>query len=287
MSNLIKTYYQLTKPGIIYGNAITTTAGFLLASKGHIDFWLFVTLLVGISLMIASGCVFNNYIDRGIDVKMARTKKRALVSGSVTGRSALIYASVLGLTGFLILIKYTNLLTIGVGVIAFIDYVIFYGFAKRHSVHGTLVGTISGAAPIVAGYVAVTNRLDLGAALLFLIMTAWQMPHFFAIAMYRYDDYKAAGLPVWPVKKGFQSTKIQMVLYVIAFMIASVLLSAFGYAGYSYLAIMVVVSLAWLRLGLQGFKATDNSCWARRMFGFSLVTLLIFCSALAVVSFVP
>src|SRR6266581_790040 len=96
----VKTYYRLTKPGIIYGNVLTATAGFLLASKGHVDFWRLVATIAGISLVIASACVFNNYIDRGIDKKMARTKKRALVRGIISPQTALIYAVALGLMGF-------------------------------------------------------------------------------------------------------------------------------------------------------------------------------------------
>src|SRR5688500_3969925 len=97
----IKDYYHITKPGIIRGNAINATAGFLLASGKQVDLWLLLTMLVGLCLVIASGCVFNNFIDRDIDKKMARTQKRALVLGKISGKSALIYASMLGIAGVL------------------------------------------------------------------------------------------------------------------------------------------------------------------------------------------
>jgi protoheme IX farnesyltransferase len=271
---LIKTYYTLTKPGIIYGNALTAAAGFLLASKGHVDGWLLLATVAGTSLVIASACVFNNYIDRAIDAKMARTSKRALVEGTVKGRNAIIYATFLGLGGFLVLAVDTNLLVVGIGLVALFDYVVLYGLAKRRSVHGTLVGSIAGAAPVVAGYCAVTGRFDTGAIILFLILASWQMPHFYAIAMYRFNDYKTASLPVLPVKSGVQAAKIQILLYIVAFIAANALLSAFGYTGYTYLIIMTLLGLAWLWKGLQGFKTNADRLWARQMFFFSLVIIL-------------
>ncbi len=272
---LIKTYYALTKPGIIYGNAVTAIGGFLLASKQQVNLGLLIATIAGTSLVIASGCVYNNYLDRGIDAKMARTKKRALVQGMITTRSALLYATALGLVGFLVLGLYTNTLTTWLGLAALVVYVVFYGIGKRRSVHGTLIGSVAGAAPPVASYTAVTGRLDSGALLLFLILVCWQMPHFYAIAIYRLKDYKAAGLPVWPIKKGLKSTKIQMTLYIVAFMVATTMLSVFGYTGYTYLVVMLGLSLTWLWLGFQGFRVIDDRAWARKMFLFSLLVIVL------------
>lgn len=284
---MLKAYYTLTKPGIIYGNVLTGLAGFLFASKWHIAVRLLAATLVGMSLVIASACVFNNVIDRGIDEKMARTKKRALVSGTISPRNALVYAAVLGALGFLTLMLWVNALTVVIGLIAFVDYIVFYGIGKRASVHGTLVGSISGSAPVVAGYTAVTGQFDLTALLLFLIMTAWQMPHFYAIAMYRFKDYKAAGLPVWPVKKGMRSTKVQIVAYVVLFIAANALLTAYRHAGYTYLIGMTLLGLLWLECGVRGFSASEDVKWARKMFFFSLIVLLGFAALLAVGSVLP
>jgi len=273
----IKTYYNLTKPGIIYGNVLTVVGGFLLASRGRVHVATFAAALCGASLVMAAGCVFNNYIDRGIDKKMARTKKRALVSGIVSGRSALIYATVLGVAGFLLLAAYTNWLTVGIGAVGIFFYVVVYSVGKRRSVHGTLVGSISGAVPPVAGYCAASNHFDGGALILFLILVAWQMPHFYAIAMYRAKDYGAAGIPVLPVKKGARTTKMQMLYYILAFTLAVASLSVFGFTGYTYLVVMLSLCLLWLRRALQGFaKGVDDIRWARRLFGFSLIVLLGF-----------
>lgn len=277
MPDTIKAYYQLTKPGIIYGNSLTAAAGFLLASAHlkQFDPWLGLATLASIALIMASGCVFNNFIDQGIDKKMARTKKRALVDGTISGRNALIYATVLGALGFTIISLTTNLLTTLLGILAIIMYVIVYGIAKRASSYGTIVGSVSGALPPVAGYTAVSGQLDSGAIIIFLILTFWQMPHFYAIAMYRRDDYAAAGIPVLPIKKGMHATKIQIMWFVLAFIIATVQLTVFGHTGITYAVIMVILGLRWLWLGMQGFKKeTDDVRWARKMFFFSLIVLL-------------
>ena len=217
---MIKDYYSLTKPGIIRGNLITAAAGFFLASKDIVDMKLLLAMLVGTSLVIASGCVLNNYLDISIDKQMARTKKRALVTGTITSKNALIFATILGLSGEIILLIFTNLLTALIGLFGLFVYVIVYGAAKRRSTHGTLVGSLSGAVPPVAGYTAVTGSLDWAALTLFLILVCWQMPHFYAIAIYRYNEYKAAGLPMLPIVKGIRATKLQILNYCLFFVAA-------------------------------------------------------------------
>lgn len=283
----IKRYYQLTKPGIIRGNMITGAAGFLLAARGSIDWWLLAALLAGMSLVIAAGCVFNNYLDRGIDRRMARTKDRALATHQISNRNALIYGAVLAVLGFAILLRFTNALVAAIGLFALISYVIVYAIGKRRSIHGTMIGCVPGAMPPVAGYVAVTHRIDIGAFLLFLLLFFWQLPHFYSIAIYRLGDYKAAKLPVMPAVKGVEATKLLITLYVAAFILAAGLLTATGYAGYTYLAVMLVIGGWWLQQGVRGFKVTNNDKWARQMFGSSLLALMVFSVMISVTNFLP
>jgi protoheme IX farnesyltransferase len=266
---------------------MTAAAGFLLGARGQAHLGLLAAMLVGLSLVIASACVFNNYLDRGIDAVMARTKRRALVSGAVSGPAALVYGAVLGLAGLALLVAYTNALTVAIGLVGFIDYVALYGWAKRHTVHSTLVGSVSGAAPIVAGYCAATGRLDTGAALLFVILVAWQMPHFYAIALYRGADYAAAKLPVLPLVHGVRAAKQQIMIYIVVFAVATLALAAYGYAGWVYAIVMTAAGLVWLRLAWQGFRAASDERWARRLFRYSLIILLIFSLMIAITSMVP
>lgn len=239
------------------------------------------------SLTMASGCVFNNYIDRDIDQKMKRTASRPSVTGEISGRAMLLFGSILGSLGFITLAVGTNPLTILIGVIGFIDYVVLYGYTKRSTVHGTLVGSISGAVPPVAGYTAITGHIDAAAILLFVIMTLWQMPHFYAIATFRHNDYRAADLPVLPVKHGILAAKKQLVAYVVAFSLVAPLMTVFGFTGYTYVVGMAVVSIIWIKKAVAGFSATDEIAWARSLFGFSLIVLLTWCLLLSLNAWLP
>jgi protoheme IX farnesyltransferase len=284
---MLKNYYQLAKPGIIYGNLFTTLAGFLFASRWHFSPLLLIATLVGLGLVIGSACVFNNYIDRDIDRTMLRTKDRALISGAISPRGAIIYGIVLAVIGFSLLYAYVNILTALIALFGFVFYVVIYGFAKRASHWGTVVGSVSGAVPIVVGYVAIADRLDGAALILFLILVLWQMPHFYAIAMYRLEDYVSAGIPVLPARKGMKVTKRYIVGYIAAFIIAMALLTICGYVGYIYLAAVLIIGLAWLWRGVEGFKAYDDRKWARKLFFFSLIVLVGFSLILSVASVLP
>lgn len=282
---MIKAYYLLTKPGIVYSNALTAIAGFFLASKGNFSIAVFFSMLFGLSFVIASACVFNNYIDRGIDSKMSRTQKRPLITKKISGIHALVYATILGLCGFFLLYFYTNVLTAFVAFIGFFFYVVVYSFGKRQSEYGTLVGSISGAVPPVVGYCSVTNHLDLAAWLLFFALVAWQMPHFYAIAIFRYDDYKNASIPVLPVKNGLFQTKLQILFYVLLFICVIGMFTYFHYTGYGFLIIMEVVSLIWLGIAISGFRVLDDRRWARHMFFFSLLIIVLFSVVLSLSPF--
>lgn len=272
----MKTYFLLTKPGIIMGNLITTIAGFALATQGSFDFPLFFITLIGLGLVIASACVCNNYIDRVSDQKMKRTQNRPLAKGAISGSSAILFAIILGLIGTAILFLYTNYQALLVALAGFGIYVIPYSRSKYYTRYATLIGSIAGATPPVVGYVAVSESLDLGALLLFLILILWQMPHFYAITLYRLEDYKRANIPVLPLLKGIPRTKLHMLLYVIAFIPTLLLPTVFGYTGTAYLVVAALLGTSWLILTLQGFKAENNAVWARKMFVLSLVIIVSF-----------
>ena len=188
LNNIVpRDYYTILKPGILYGNVITIIAGFILASNGRVLDWrLLLVTVLGLSFVMAGGCVFNNYHDRGIDALMERTKSRVLVRKAISIRSAIMYGAVLSLLGFTLLAFYTNKVTVMVALFGFFVYAVLYTlWLKRTSVHSTFVGALSGAVPPVIGYVAVRGEIDLVATVLFLILVTWQIPHAFAIALYR------------------------------------------------------------------------------------------------------
>ncbi|MCF7531223.1 heme o synthase [Pseudomonas petrae] len=270
----LKHFIQITKPGIIFGNVLSVAGGFFLASKGHVDIGLFLAAMIGTSLVVASGCVFNNCIDRDIDVKMERTKNRVLVQGLVSVKLALIYATVLGVVGVGLLYTKANALAALFAVIGFVIYVGFYSlYLKRRSVHGTLVGSLSGAMPPVIGYVAVSNTFDLAALTLLVMFSLWQMPHSYAIAIFRFNDYRAASIPVLPVKRGIRVAKRHILIYILAFLLATLMLTFGGYAGLNYLAVAAAMGMYWLYMAWTGYKAKDDTVWARKLFVFSIFTI--------------
>ncbi|WP_440095639.1 heme o synthase [Acinetobacter baumannii] len=274
---MLKKYLFLTKPGILFGNFITTLGDFFLVAQGSIDILLLLLTLIGTTLVVASGCVVNNVIDQDIDTKMQRTQNRALVKKTISPTVALVYAFVLGVMGFSILWFGVNGYAFLFAMIGFIVYVGFYSlWTKRTSIHQTVIGSISGASPPVIGYTAVTHQFDVAALLLFLAYALWQMPHSWAIAIYRFDDYKNAGIPILPVARSIYRTKIECVIYILLF--AAVLngLYCFGYTNVFFLITFNALSAYWFYLSIIGFKAENDQLWAKRFFLYSviLITLL-------------
>lgn len=274
---MLKKYLFLTKPGILFGNFITTLGGFFLAAQGSIDILLLLLTLIGTTLVVASGCVVNNVIDQDIDTKMQRTQNRALVKKTISPTVALVYAFVLGVMGFSILWFGVNGYAFLFAMIGFIVYVGFYSlWTKRTSIHQTVIGSISGASPPVIGYTAVTHQFDVAALLLFLAYALWQMPHSWAIAIYRFDDYKNAGIPILPVARSIYRTKIECVIYILLF--AAVLngLYCFGYTNVFFLITFNALTAYWFYLSIIGFKAENDQLWAKLFFLYSviLITLL-------------
>ncbi len=276
----------MTKPERTLTNVVTALAGFLFASRWNIDWQLFWHFIIGLTLVIASACVLNNYIDRNLDKKMQRTRKRALPSGKIASTNSVIYAITLGVIGFWLL-TYTNPLTVIVVATAFIFYVFIYTLSKRHTVHSTLIGSLPGAASLVAGYTAVTNSFDTTAIILFIIMLTWQMVHFYAIAIYRLKDYEAADMPTMPSVAGLRSTRTQIIIYLVSFVVSAALLTVYSDAGYIYLITMVLLGLMWLGKTVFGFSMVDSAKWGREVFKFSLIVVVVMSILISLASVLP
>lgn len=277
----MKDYYTLTKPGIIRGNLIASVAGFLFATQKTFDIYTFLVMLTGLALVIGSACVFNNIIDRKIDKKMKRTQNRAMALGKISILHASFYGLSLGIAGFLILWKLVNPVSSVAAMVGFFFYVVVYTYSKRITVNATLIGSISGAIPPVVGYAAVTNYIDIGAIILFLIMTVWQMPHFYSISIFRIEDYRAASIPVLSIIKGIPRTKKEIVVYIFLFLIVSILPYIFGYRGILYFIITLLLGLYWLYLAFFQ-RSLPSDKWAGKIFGGSLLVLSGWCGAILV-----
>ena len=273
---MLKHYFKLTKPGIIVGNLMTLSGGFCLASHGTLNVSLLLATLIGMALVIASACVLNNIIDRDIDKLMQRTRHRLTATDVASLKTLVIYASILGLLGMVILSLATNLLTVSLAIFGLLIYVILYSlWLKRTSLYGTLVGGVAGAIPPVVGYCAVTDQLTIVAIALFLILLCWQIPHSYAIAIFRLKDYTAANIPVLPVKKGVPYTKVSILVYIIAFTIVAVMPGVLGYTGWLYIIIASVLGIVWIMLGIQGLSTHNDTIWARKMFLVSIINIIL------------
>ncbi|MDE2312020.1 MAG: heme o synthase [Patescibacteria group bacterium] len=272
---MLKAYYQLTKPGLIYGNLFTAVAGFLLAARGRVDLRLLFFCLLGLALVIGAGCVLNNIADRDMDAKMDRTRSRALVTGEISKPAAAAFGSALLGSGVIILFSLVNIYALAAAVAGFIIYIFLYTPLKGRTAHATVVGSLAGAMPPLVGFSAAAGRPSLEAAVLFLAIAFWQMPHFYAIAIFRADEYAAAGVPVLPLRFGLRSAKIQILLYVTGFTAAAAALGWFKPSGAWYVGGVGLLGLLWLGLAIRGLAAAENKRWARQMFFFSLIVLVL------------
>ncbi len=279
---MLQGYLSITKPGIIIGNLISVAAGFFLAAQtGEATFTLFLATLLGVAAVIASSCIVNNIFDRDIDLKMARTRRRLLATGEINADYAFAAAIVLLISGTgLIYLKVNPLSAVAV-LLGYIFYVFFYTMLyKRKSVYGTLVGSISGAVPPLVGYLAVSNNFSIEAILLFLLFCLWQMPHFYAIAMFRLQDYRQANIPVLPLVAGIERARQHMIAYVVAVNLVALALFIFGAAGYEYLVVAGVACLLWARVTFRPIRDGDYVSWSRPVFHLSLVVVMAISSAL-------
>ena len=267
--------YELTKPRITTLVLVTTFVGMWVASSGSVNFTLVFFTLLGTGLASASSATFNNFIDRKIDARMARTRNRALPSGRISAKTAFIFATVLAVCAFTILATFANYLTAWLAIFTIFFYVIIYTvWLKRYSTLCTEVGGIAGALPPVIGWAAVTNEITWPALLMFLVIFLWQPPHFWALALLRADEYKKANIPMLPVIKGTRLTKFRMLLYTVALIPTTVSMYMFGLNGITFLLASTLLGIAYLILTIDFMRKPVTLKSARRLFSFSILYLL-------------
>ncbi len=283
-----KDFTALIKIGIVNSNLITTFTGLWLALHfsgqsflDNLDIIFFT--VAGSSLIIAGSCAINNYVDRDIDHLMERTKARPTVTGKVLPAKVLGLGIILIALGTLFLFFTTVTATV-IGLLGVFSYVFLYTlWSKRQLVSNTVIGSISGAVPPLIGWAAVDANLDIMAWSLFVLMFVWQPPHFYALAMRRVNEYKAAGIPMLPVVKGFKTTKIHILLWVAALLPIPFFLTSLGIP---FLILATVLNIGWLALGIYGYRIKDDMKWAKLMFVYSLQYLTIIFVAMVIVTLI-
>ncbi|MTD30360.1 heme o synthase [Planomicrobium sp. YIM 101495] len=271
-TTFLQDFLSLIKIGIVNSNLITVFTGLWLAfqfSDRHFlqELDILVYTIVGSALIIAGSAAMNNFIDTDIDPLMSSKKSRPTVTGRFKPSAVLALALTFIVLGEVFL--FSASVAAGLwGIAGILAYVVLYSmWSKRRHVSNTIVGSISGAIPPLIGWAAVEPALGPGAWALFLIMFIWQPPHFYALAMKRTEEYRAANIPMLPVVKGFHRTKKSMLAWILLLFPLPLLLMDLGMG---FLILATLLNAGWLYLAIRGFKAEDDLRWAKKMFIYSL-----------------
>ncbi len=266
-------YLELCKPRVVSLIVFTAVVGMLLASPGEVPLSLLIAATLGIALMAASAAAINHVADHRIDALMARTQNRPIPQGGLTRTQALLFAAVVGTVGAIILIIHVNVLTAVLTFASLIGYAVIYTmYLKRATPQNIVIGGAAGAAPPVLGWTAVSGVIDPHSLLLFLIVFAWTPPHFWALAIYRRKDYAKADVPMLPITHGVDYTRIQILLYTIMLVIATLLPYITFMSGPLYLAGALVLDFVFLCYAIR-MLFNDDDRLAFRTFKFSILFL--------------
>ena len=279
---LLKSYYQLCKPNVVYMMLICAFVGMLLAEQTVSSYSYLFIALTGIALCAASAAAINQVVDREADASMTRTDQRPLPKGDLSVMHASIFAFVIGLLGSMILYLYVNTLTMILTIGSLIGYAFIYTvYLKRATPQNIVIGGLAGAAPPLLGWSSVTNTIDPFALLLVLIIFVWTPPHFWALAIYRKEEYAKESIPMMPVTHGVAFTKLQIVLYTIILFIVSVLPYVVLMSGIIYLVSALVLSTIFLYYSVNLFYRDDDQD-AMNTFQYSIYYIFLIFLALLV-----
>ena len=279
---LLKSYYQLCKPNVVYMMLICAFVGMLLAEQTVSSYSYLFIALTGIALCAASAAAINQVVDREADASMTRTDQRPLPKGDLSVMHASIFAFVIGLLGSVILYLYVNTLTMILTIGSLIGYAFIYTvYLKRATPQNIVIGGLAGAAPPLLGWSSVTNTIDPFALLLVLIIFVWTPPHFWALAIYRKEEYAKESIPMMPVTHGVAFTKLQIVLYTIILFIVSVLPYVVLMSGIIYLVSALVLSTIFLYYSVNLFYSDDDQD-AMNTFQYSIYYIFLIFLALLV-----
>lgn len=280
-------YLALCKPKIVALIVFTAVVGMFLATPGLVPFSALVFGTLGIGLAAASAAAINHVVDHRIDSAMARTRRRPLPRGHVSMQSAVLFAFVLGGVSMFILAHFVNVLTAVLTLVSLIGYGFIYSlYLKRATPQNIVIGGAAGAAPPVLGWTAVTGTLDPQALLLFLIIFAWTPPHFWALAIYRRNEYASVDIPMLPVTHGVEFTRLHILLYTIVLFIVSLLPFVIYMSGLLYLAGAVILGSIFLYYAIR-MQVDHSDRLAMRAFSYSIIYLMALFAVLLIDHYVP
>ena len=285
--SILRSYYHLCKPNVVFMMLITSLIGSLLATNGsNFNPLLILISLIGIGLCAASAAAINQVVDQKVDANMSRTSERPIPQGEISSSKAISFAIVIGLIGYAILYRYVNALTAYLTIASLIGYAIIYTvFLKRATPQNIVIGGLAGAAPPLLGWSSITGSIDPNALLLVLIIFAWTPPHFWALAIHRKDEYAKENIPMLPVTHGILFTKLQIILYTIIMLLVSLFPYFVMMSGVFYLFSALVLGsiFLWYAFRLYG---DDSNSLAMPTFQYSIYYIFLIFLALLIDHFI-
>jgi len=281
LRSLLRAWLDLSKPGVTRLVLVTTGLGVFAAPQEFVWSDLFATVL-GTALVVAGANALNMFLERESDRFMWRTAARPLPSGRLSADEALAFGVVVSITGLFVLAQFVSGLAVGLAAFALLSYVLLYTPLKRVHSSALYVGAVPGALPPAIGYAAVTGTLDGVGMWLFLILFAWQLPHFLAIALFRRDEYARAGLCVLPNERGITYTKRTALVQSIALVLVTLLPLRNAGISAAYGWIAAVSGLLFVAMAAWGQRPSSGDVWARRFFFSSMPYLVVVMTALVV-----
>ena len=275
-------YWALTKPRVTQMAVFCAVIGMFLATEGLPDWRVVVAATIGIWLLTGAAFAVNCLAEREIDARMARTARRPMALGDITVMQTVVFAAVIGGAGMWILYTMVNPLTMWLTFVTFIGYAIIYTMILKPSTpQNIVIGGLSGAMPPALGWAAIANEVPMEAWLLVLIIFVWTPPHFWALALYRRDDYAKSGLPMLPVTHGMQFTQFHVWLYSIALAATTLLPFAVHMSGLIYLVSAVILNAVFLHHAWKIYRHYTDLI-ARKAFTWSIIYLSLLFAALLV-----
>ena len=277
-----KSFFSLCKPRVTSLIVFTAIIGMFLATPGMVPLPLLLATTVGIAFTSGAAAAFNCLIEHKIDAIMARTRGRALPTGQVSSTQTMMFASLLGGSGLAILYIFVNPLTMWLTLATFVGYAVIYTvFLKPATPMNIVIGGASGAMPPILGWAAMTNTVSPESLILFLIIFAWTPPHFWALALYRREEYAKVGMPMLPVTHGEAFTLLHILLYTIILIAVSLMPYGLGMSGLIYLVSAVILNAIFMAYVIGLYRQYSDDL-AKRTFTYSIIYLTLLFAALLV-----
>jgi len=283
----LRAFSSLTKPRVVSLIVFTAVIGMLLAAPGAVPLQILLAGTAGIALVAGAAAAINCLVEQKIDAVMKRTSWRPLPRGELSATQTLIFAGALGGIGLGLLYQFVNSLTMWLTLATFIGYAVVYTvILKPATPQNIVIGGASGAMPPLLGWAAITGDVTFQPLLLFVIIFAWTPPHFWALALYRRNEYARAGVPMLPVTHGEAFTRLHLLLYTLLLVAATLLPFATGMAGFFYLGSALVLDGVFIGYALMIWRRYSDAL-AKRTFGYSIFFLAMIFAALMVDHYLP